>query len=234
MAFGAERRRLKGIIGQDETILASDLLGGIKEWPHLSRPPVLVVTDKSIYVLLSGAEKGVYAVPFNELAGVGRRSGLFGGEIQLILREDNGQITTITCKFHPRDRHEQTGDQITEHYFGRVIKDTERDPPEPRSVSNEETVSSKARWDTGPFSSSEQCEGIVYAREDGLYSSAISGTTATIPWGHLEEFRVAADRKVLIINAGAPWFWFFRLEPGDVTNCDDWKTILESNGVVEG
>lgn len=234
MAFGAERHRLKGIIERDETILASDLLDGVKEWPETSRPPVLVVTDKSIYVLLSGPDKGVYSIPFNELNGVGRRSGLFGGEIQLILREDNGQITTITCKFHPRDRHERTGDLITEHYFGRVIKDTEKDPPEPRNANHEKTLSSKARWDTGPLSSSEQCEGMVHAKEDGLYSSAISGTTATIPWGQLESFRVAEDREVLVINSGAPWFWFFRLEPSDVTNCHDWKTILESNRVVEG
>jgi hypothetical protein len=234
MAFGAERHRLRGIIGRDETILASDLLGGIKEWPRLSRPPVLVVTDTSIYVLLSGLDKGVYSIPFNELAGVGRRSGPFGGEIQLILREDNGLITTITCEFHPRDRHERTGDLITERYFGRVIKDTEQDPPEPRSANHEAIVSSRARWDTGPLLSSEQCEGMVYAKADGLYSSAISGTTATIPWNHLERFGVAEDRGLLEIRAGAPWFWYFRLEPNDVANCKEWETILTTNGVVEG
>lgn len=131
MAFRAERIRLKGVINSDEEIVASDLLHEIKEYPDLSRPPILVVTDRAIYVLTSGREKGVLGIPFSNLVRVGRRSTLLQGEIQLVARDSDGSLTTVTCVFHPRDRKERTGDLITECFFGRVTKDTIEDPPEP-------------------------------------------------------------------------------------------------------
>jgi hypothetical protein len=129
MAFGAERRRLKGIMTPVEEIVASDLRYGIKEWSNLSRPPALVVWDRAIYVLTSVREKSVLGIPFNILAGVGRRSTMLQSEIHLITRESDGSLVTVTCVFHPRGRRQRTGDLITEHFFGRVTKDTEIDPP---------------------------------------------------------------------------------------------------------
>ena len=130
MGFRAERRRLRDVMEPEEEILASDLLHGVREWRDLSRPPVLVVTNTSIYLLLSGSEKGVFAVPFNELAGVGRRPKFLNlGELQLIMREPDGSLATVTCLYNPRDRYELTGDLITEHFFGRVIKDTTTEFP---------------------------------------------------------------------------------------------------------
>jgi hypothetical protein len=125
MAFRAEQRRHKRLLSPGEEILASDLLGGIHEMPHLSRPPVLVVSDQAIYILLSGREANELRIEFDQLAGVGRKSNIFIREIQLILKGDDGRAASaLTCAFHPRDRHGLTGDLITERFFGRVIKDT--------------------------------------------------------------------------------------------------------------
>lgn len=46
-AFGAERRRLKDVLNTDEEILGSDLLHAIKKLPELSKPPLLVVTNRA-------------------------------------------------------------------------------------------------------------------------------------------------------------------------------------------
>lgn len=130
MGFGVERRRLSGVIEPDEEILGSDLLDKIMEFPELSRPPVLVVTNRAIYVLTSGIERGVLGIPFSNLTGVGRKSTILQSEIQLIARDSDDSVTRITCVFHPRDRKERTGDLITERFFGRVTKDTTKDLPE--------------------------------------------------------------------------------------------------------
>jgi hypothetical protein len=115
------------VIGADEAILGSDLLDSIKELPELSKPPILVVTNRAIYVLTSGREKGVLGIQFDSLVGVVRRSTLLQSEIELVARESNDSITRMTCVFHPRDRHERTGALITERFFGRVTRNTDSD-----------------------------------------------------------------------------------------------------------
>jgi hypothetical protein len=80
MPYGAERRRLRGVIESGEAILGSDLLSKIKELPNLSRPPVLVVTNRAIYVLTSGRGKGILGIPFDNLTGVNRKSTLLPRE----------------------------------------------------------------------------------------------------------------------------------------------------------
>ena len=102
-----------------------------------------------------------------------------------------------------------------------------------RLLKSGRAISSSARWDTGPLLSSEQCEGTVFAMSEGLHSSALSGTTATIPWSHLESFAVAQHRDEMDIKTGAPWFWNFRLQPNDAAHCQQWEDVLTSNGVVQ-
>ena len=130
MAFGAERKRLRDVLSPGENILASDMLGGVRELPTLSRPPVLVVTDMGIYLIVSGRESEVRKISFDDLAGVGRKTTLFGRELQLILH-DGDALTALTCLFHPRDRRGLTGDLITERFFGHVVKDTTAEFPNP-------------------------------------------------------------------------------------------------------
>ena len=66
MAFGAERKRLRDVLSPGENILASDMLGGVRELPTLSRPPVLVVTDMGIYLIVSGRESEVRKISFDD------------------------------------------------------------------------------------------------------------------------------------------------------------------------
>jgi len=131
MAFGAEQRRLRGIMRPGEQILASDLLHEVVEWPRLSRPPVLVVSDLAVYFLTSGREKGVLGIPFTNLKSVRRRSNTFQRDMQLVASDSDGSLTTVTCIFQGRDRHGLTGDLITERFFGHVVKNTEGVPPTP-------------------------------------------------------------------------------------------------------
>jgi len=120
VAFRAETKRLRGELRPGEQILASDILY-IKERPDLTglSRPVLVVTDMAIFVILSGRQRSVMRVDFDELRGVGRKSGILD-ELQLI--HVNGDV--LTFKYDDRDHKQLTADLITERVFGRVIKDT--------------------------------------------------------------------------------------------------------------
>jgi len=119
VAFRAEYSRLRDILQPGESILASDLLGGCREFPNLSRPPVFVVTDLSMYLLLSGRDKDVFQMEFSDLAGVGRRW-LLTREMQLIFK--NNYVLNLI--YHPRDQLGRTADLVTERFFGHVVKDT--------------------------------------------------------------------------------------------------------------
>ncbi|MFZ2059251.1 MAG: hypothetical protein WAV54_17770 [Acidimicrobiales bacterium] len=123
MAFRAEKRLLKHALSPGENILASDILGGIRELPKLSEPAVIVVTDMGMHLILSGRESEVRSISFDELAGVARKTTPSGRELQLIFG-DGDASTALTCVFHPRDRKELTGDLITRRFFGHVVKDT--------------------------------------------------------------------------------------------------------------
>jgi hypothetical protein len=120
MAFRAETKRLRGELRPGEQILASDILA-IKERPDLTgmSRPVLVVTDLAIFVMLSGRQRSIMRIDFDELRDVGRKSGILD-ELQLI--HVNGDV--LTFKFDHRDHKQLTADLITERFFGRVIKDT--------------------------------------------------------------------------------------------------------------
>jgi len=122
MAFRAEKSRLRHALRPGETILASDLLGLWLQRPNLDRPPVLVVTDMAIYLILSGRDREVSRIDFDALVGVGRR-GRYGRQFQLML--DSGEV--LTFQYHPRDRHGRTADLITERFFGHIVKNTEDD-----------------------------------------------------------------------------------------------------------
>lgn len=175
-------------------------------------------------MILSGREKGVIQIPFEDLAGIGRKMfTLLGLELQLILHDGDG-VAAFTCVY--RGGSGLTGDLITERFFGHVVMDTTVEFAD----SGKNELRAPARWDTGPFDSSEQCEGTVTARETGLYSLADSGTSAEIPWSQLEGFGVNQDGSV-VVKAGDPWFWFFALRPDAP---DEWKALLEANGVLFG
>lgn len=126
VSFSAEERRLRDVLQPGETILASDVLGGCRELPNLHRPPVLVVTDRDMYLLLSGRDEDIIEMPFESLAGVGRRTTPLGRELQLIFK--NNEVFNFT--FHHRDRRGLTGDLITERFFGRVVKETTLEFPQ--------------------------------------------------------------------------------------------------------
>jgi hypothetical protein len=120
MAFRAEKSRLRNALRPGETIIASDLLSLWFERHDLERPPVLVVTDLAIYVILSGRQREVSRIDFDALVGVGR-FGPYGNRLRLSL--DSGEA--LTFWYNRRDRHCVTADLITERFFGVVIKNTE-------------------------------------------------------------------------------------------------------------
>jgi hypothetical protein len=123
MPFRSERKRLKDTLEPGEEILASDPLCTIDERPELTvvSHPVLVVTDRCIYLILSGKQQQVTRLDFDALVAVHRRDDPIPGST-LRLRMNDGQVLTLT--YEPRARRQDTADLITERFFGRVVKDT--------------------------------------------------------------------------------------------------------------
>ena len=74
MSFRAQRRRLRDSLRPGEEILARDPLCTIEERPELTvlAHPVLVVSDRSIYLILSGKEQEVTRIDYDALVGVQR------------------------------------------------------------------------------------------------------------------------------------------------------------------
>ncbi len=110
VAFRAERKRFQHLLRPGEVILASDLLAGIM--PILTAlPPVLVVSDQAVYVVLSGRDKAEVRIRFDEVLTMrrGRRA------ITLVLRDnENEEGTELTCVPNPRDHRFRTAALIAE------------------------------------------------------------------------------------------------------------------------
>jgi hypothetical protein len=128
VSFRAERKRLRDTLHPGEEILASDPLCTIDERPELTvlSHPVLVVTDRSIYLILSGREREVTRIAFDELAGVQRTDDPVPGST-LRLTMNDGQVLTLT--YEPRSRRQDTADLITQRVFGRVAKNVSEENP---------------------------------------------------------------------------------------------------------
>jgi hypothetical protein len=128
MSFRAERKRLRDTLQPGEEILARDPLCTIDERPELTvlAHPVLVVTDRSIYLILSGKEQEITAIALDALVGVERTDDpVPGSTLRLTMPGD--QVLTLT--YEPRSRRQDTADRITERFFGRVVKDTSEETP---------------------------------------------------------------------------------------------------------
>jgi hypothetical protein len=123
VSFRAERKHLKDTLQPGEEILASDPVAMISERPELTvvAHPVLVVTDRSAYVLLSGKPPEVIGIELDALADVQRKDDPIPGS-RLRLTTKDGVVLTLT--YEPRSRQHDTGDRITERFFGQVVKDT--------------------------------------------------------------------------------------------------------------
>jgi hypothetical protein len=128
VSFRSERRRLRDTLQPGEEILASDALCTIDERPELTvlAHPVLVVTDRSIYLTLSGKEQAITAIDFDALVDVQRTDDPVPGST-LRLTGHDGQVLTLT--YEPRSRRQDTADLITERFFGRVVRDTAEETP---------------------------------------------------------------------------------------------------------
>jgi len=127
--FRAERKRLRDTLRAGEEIVASDPLCLIGERPELTvvSHPRLVVTTTGVYLLLSGKQPEVLALDFATLVAVTRTDDPLPG-CTLGLTAADGTVLTLT--YEPRTRQHPTADVITEHFFGRVVKDTTvGDPP---------------------------------------------------------------------------------------------------------
>jgi hypothetical protein len=131
MGFRAERKRLGAALRSGEDIVASDRLSAIEERPELTvvSHPVLVVTNMSAYIVLSGKPQEVRRIEFDAIAVVTRTDDRkSGGALQLTMTD--GEVLTLL--YDPRDPLQAAGDLITERFFGRIVKDTARDlPPSP-------------------------------------------------------------------------------------------------------
>jgi hypothetical protein len=123
MSFRAERKRLATSLGADEEILARDPLSMIEERPELNvlSRPVLVVTDLSIFLILSGKEPEVSRIGLDALAGVEREDDKkFGSTLRLTLTD--GEVRTFV--YEPRAPTHVTADLITERFLASHITDT--------------------------------------------------------------------------------------------------------------
>jgi hypothetical protein len=96
---------------------------------------------------------------------------------------------------------------------------------------NSEDETAKARWDTGPLLSAEQCNGEVVAMQTEFFARAVVGSSAHIRWEDIENYSLSATNHELLLNIGAPWFWFFILDLDDESHRDKWIGIMESKGV---
>ena len=128
MSFRAERKRLRDTLQPGENIRARDPLCTIDERPELTvlAHPVLIVTDRSIYLILSGKEQEIIGIDFDHLVEVQRTDDPVPGST-LRLTAHGGQVWTLT--YEPRSRRHDTADLITERFFGRVVKDTADETP---------------------------------------------------------------------------------------------------------
>jgi hypothetical protein len=127
--FRAERKRLRHLLRPGEEILASDHLCAVEERPELTvvSHPLLVVTDRSVYLILSGQQPEMGRIDLDALVEVTRTEDPVPGST-LRLAANDGAVLTLT--YEPRTRRHDTADLITKHFFGRVIKDTAVvDPP---------------------------------------------------------------------------------------------------------
>jgi hypothetical protein len=132
MSFRAQRKRLRDTLRSGEEILASDALCTIDERPELTvvSHPVLVVTNMSAYLILSGKQQEVSRIDFESLADVKRSDNpIPGSTLPLIM--DDGKVLTFT--YEPRARQQITADLITERFFGRIVKDTTDEPSPPEA-----------------------------------------------------------------------------------------------------
>jgi hypothetical protein len=128
MRFTRERRQLRDSLRPGEEILASDVLCAIKERPELTvlSHPVLVVTSMSVYLVLSGKEKEVRRVDFDDLAAVERTDDpVPGSTLRLVLRDGD----VLTFDYEPRSYQQGTADEVTKRFFGRIVKDTAAETP---------------------------------------------------------------------------------------------------------
>jgi hypothetical protein len=123
MSFRAERKRLRDTLQPGEEILARDPLCTIDERPQLTvlAHPVLVVTNRSIYLILSGKEQEITGIDLDHLVDVQRTDDPVPGST-LRLTGGDGRVLTLT--YEPRSRQQDTADLITERFFGHVVKDT--------------------------------------------------------------------------------------------------------------
>ena len=129
MTFRAERKRLRDILHSGEEIQASDPLCAVEERPELTvvAHPLLVVTDRSVYLILSGKQPEVSRIDLDTLVEVTRTEDPVPGST-LRLTANDGAVLTLT--YEPRTRQHHTADLITKHFFGRVVNDTVvGDPP---------------------------------------------------------------------------------------------------------
>jgi hypothetical protein len=128
MAFRSERKRLGNALRPEEEILASDPLALIEERPDLDvlSRPVLVVTNSSVFLILSGKKAEVSRIGLDALTGVERTDDRkFGSSLRLTMTD--GDVRTFV--FEPRAHGQVTADLITERFFGRIIKDTADELP---------------------------------------------------------------------------------------------------------
>ncbi len=118
MRFRAERKRLADALRANEEILASDPLAMIHERPDLNvlARPVLVVTDRSIFLILSGKQPEVSRIGLEVLAGVEREDDKkLGTTLRLTLID--GDVRTFV--YEPRAPSHLTADLIA----GRFLQD---------------------------------------------------------------------------------------------------------------
>ncbi|HXQ59121.1 MAG TPA: hypothetical protein VN799_03455 [Acidimicrobiales bacterium] len=130
MGFRAEKKRLADALGAGEEILASDPLAMIEERPELNvlSRPVLVVTDRSIFLILSGKQPEVSRIGIDALAGVEREDDKkLGSTLRLTMTD--GEVRTFV--YEPRAPTQATADLITERFIGRNITDTSDTPSPP-------------------------------------------------------------------------------------------------------
>jgi hypothetical protein len=116
VSFRAERKRLAETLAADEEILARDPLSMIEERPELDvlSRPVLVVTNRSVFLILSGRRPEVTRLGLDALAGVERQDDKkLGNTLRLTMTD--GQVHTFV--YEPRALSHTTADLIAERFL---------------------------------------------------------------------------------------------------------------------
>jgi hypothetical protein len=116
MAFRSEKWRLRKILEPGEEVLGSDFVA-LRE--VLRGHPVLVVTDRSAYLVLPSE---TFRLKYSNIAAVARSDGSESSLSApwLELRAHNGEWLRMT--FDPRNRQQVTADIITNAFFGQVVR----------------------------------------------------------------------------------------------------------------